>query len=97
VPRADLQKSLDLAAALAAGFGGPAPTSAPEVAKLSVFGTGMRSHTGVANRMFQSLADAGINVDMISTSEVRLNAVIDGEQGQKGLDALRREFADAML
>ncbi len=97
VPRADLRKSLDLAAALAEGFGGLAPTSAPEVAKLSVFGTGMRSHTGVANRMFQSLADAGINVDMISTSEVRLNAVIDGEQGPKGLEALRKEFADVML
>ncbi|MFH1268163.1 MAG: aspartate kinase [Planctomycetota bacterium] len=96
VPGKDLQKSVRLATVLAEGFGSLAPTSSPKVAKLSISGTGMRSHTNVAARMFQSLADAGINVDMISTSEVRLNAVVDGAQGRKSLELLRKEFADVM-
>jgi aspartate kinase len=45
--------------------------------------------------MFRSLAEAGVNIEMISTSEVRLNVVVDGSQGQKGLETLQREFADA--
>ena len=76
-------------ATLAKQLGCPPPTSCPQVAKLSVSGIGMRSHTDVASRMFQSLAAAGINVDMISTSEVRVNVVVDGKHGRKGLDALR--------
>jgi aspartate kinase len=97
VPQKDLQRSMQLAAVLGEGFGCPAPTSSPKVAKLSVSGTGMRSHTSVATRTFRSLADAGINVDMISTSEVRLNVVIDGRQGRRGLEVLQKEFADVMV
>jgi len=96
VPGKDLRESVRLATVLAEGFGSLAPTSSPKVAKLSISGTGMRSHTNVAARMFQSLADAGINVDMISSSEVRLNAVVDGAQGRKSLELLRKEFADVM-
>jgi len=97
VPQQDLQKCIELAGELSAGFGGPPPAHSARVAKLSVLGTGMRSHTSVADRMFQSLAAAEINVEMISTSEVRLNAVVDGAQGPKGLEALRKEFADVMV
>ena len=70
-------------------------TSSPRVAKLSVSGIGMRSHTDVAIRMFRSLAEAGINVAMINTSEVRVNVVVDGEAGKRGLECLRQAFADA--
>ena len=45
--------------------------------------------------MFQSLAEAGINVEMISTSEVRVNVVVDGRQGRAALAALQKAFADA--
>ncbi len=96
VPKQDLEKSLQIAASLAEGFGGQAPTSNPEVAKLSVNGIGMRSHTSVAQRTFQSLADQGINVDMISTSEVRMNVVVAGPHGHKALEVLQKEFRDAM-
>ncbi len=96
VPKEDLQKSLRIAATLAEGFGGQQPTSSPEVAKLSVSGIGMRSHTSVAQRTFQSLADNGINVDMISTSEVRMNVVVDGQHGHKALEVLQKEFSEAM-
>ena len=68
-------------------------SSCAKVAKLSVSGIGMRSNTSVAIRMFQSLAEAGINVDMMSTSEVRVNVVVDGRQGQAALAALQHAFA----
>ena len=66
------------------------------MAKLSVFGVGMRSHTDLAARMFQSLAKAGINVELISTSEVRVNVVLEDRDGHKALTAMKKELADAM-
>ena len=70
--------------------------SNPAVAKLSVSGIGLRSHTGVAIRMFQSLSEAGLNIEMINTSEVRVNVVVDGSQGQAGLKALNKAFEDVV-
>lgn len=97
VPQKDLAKSLDLAGKLSQKLGASAPTSSPKVAKLSAFGVGMKSHTAVAARLFQALAASGINVDMISTSEVRLNVVVDGSKGQKALEALNKEFTDVIV
>jgi aspartate kinase len=97
VPQTDLKKALETASKLAQGFISPAPTHCPAVAKLSVTGIGMRSHTGVAARLFQSLAAVGINVDMINTSEVRVNVVVEGDQGQKALETLKKEFASLMV
>lgn len=60
------------------------------IAKLSVMGIGLRSHTGVGDKMFQALADAKINVQMISTSEIRISTVVsraDGAKAQQGLTA----------
>jgi len=97
IPQENLDKSLHLAAELSKRLGCQTPTSCPEVAKLSVSGIGMRSHTGVARRMFQSLADAGINVDMISTSEVRVNVVVDGAQGPRALAVLQKELEELIV
>ncbi len=97
VNRADLPRSVDLIAELAETLRCPPPTSCPEVAKLSVLGIGMRSHTDVAARMFRCLAAAGINVDMISTSEVCVNVVVDGQHGEKALAVLKDEFGDVMV
>lgn len=97
VDRPVFDKAMQVARLLAQGFNGPPPTGARTVAKLSVLGTGLRSHTAVADRMFRALAQARINVDMISTSEVCLNAVIDGKHGATALKALQDEFRDAML
>ena len=63
------------------------------ISKLSASGIGMRSHTGVAMGSFEALAKAGINVEMISTSEVRENIVVDGDDGEKGLACLHKRFA----
>jgi len=71
-------------------------TSSPPIAKLSVSGIGLRSHTGVAIRMFKALSSAGINLKMISTSEVRVNVVVDGKQGGAALTCLQEAFSDVM-
>jgi aspartate kinase len=97
VPRSDLEKALRVAHTLSDSLDCPAPTSCPQVAKLEVTGIGMRSHTSVASRLFQSLAAVGINVDMINTSEMRVNVVVDGSCGQQALEVLKTEFADALL
>jgi len=68
-----------------------------DIAKLSVSGIGLRSHTSVAIAMFKSLADSGINVLMINTSELRVNVVIDGKQGDLGLACLQKTFAASLL
>jgi aspartate kinase len=97
MPKEDLKKAIHVAEEEAASLGCTRPTHCPQVAKLAVFGVGMKSNTGVASRMFQSLAKAGINVELISTSEVRANVVVDGPDGQKALAALKTELADAMV
>ena len=66
------------------------------IAKLTVSGIGLRSHTGVAVEMFKALHEANINVDMINTSEVRVNVVVDGNEGEAGLKCLREQFNSAM-
>ena len=89
VPQHDLKKAIRVAAEQAELLGCPPPTHCPKVAKLSVFGVGMKSHTGLAARMFKALAHSDINVELISTSEVRVNVVVDGRDGEKALAALR--------
>jgi aspartate kinase len=95
VPRQSLTRSVDICRRLAESLEGSTVTSSPIAAKLSVLGVGLRSHTDVAIRMFRSLCDVGINVEMISTSEVRVNVVVDGTQGHEALAALQQAFADA--
>lgn len=96
VPAEQLNKTLAVAGKLAIAFGCHSVTHCPHVAKLSVSGIGLHSHTSVGIRMFRALADAEINVDMISTSEVRVNVVVDGRHGQQGLQQLQRAFADVL-
>jgi aspartate kinase len=62
------------------------------LAKLSVLGVGMRTHTGVATRMFGALAERGINIALINTSEVRINVATEIQRGREGLKCLRRTF-----
>ncbi|MEE2705773.1 MAG: aspartate kinase [Planctomycetota bacterium] len=97
VPRDELDRAAEVATSLAEQFGCGEVTSSPQVAKLSVSGVGLRSHVGVAIRMFKALADAAINVEMINTSEVRVNVVVDGAHGQRGLECLQTAFADVLL
>ncbi|MGC8638303.1 MAG: aspartate kinase [Isosphaeraceae bacterium] len=65
----------------------------PSMAKLSVIGVGMRTHTGVATRMFGALAERSININLINTSEIRINVGTDLANGKNGLDCLKKAFA----
>jgi aspartate kinase len=96
VPRADVERAAAVAAdAVGGGDVGPVTNDAT-IDILSVFGVGIRTHVGVATRMFKALSEAGINVEMISTSEVRVNVVVDSPHGEAGMKALRASFADVM-
>ncbi len=96
IPQQKLREAVDVANRLAKTFDCKSVTSSPQVAKLSVSGVGLRSHTGVGVRMFKALAEKRVNVEMISTSEVRVTVVVNGIDGEKGLQALKAAFADAL-
>jgi aspartate kinase len=95
VPRTQLAHTLEVAKKLTGKMGGSV-THEPKVAILTVKGVGIRSHTGVGLRMFKALTDAGINVEMVSTSEIRVNVVIDAVKAAAGLAALKYAFADVL-
>jgi aspartate kinase len=96
VPKAQLDQAVAAAKKIATSLSCESVQFSPEVAKLSVSGVGLRSHTGVAIRMFKALSASGINVDMINTSEVRVNVVVEGKSGERGLKALQQAFSDAL-
>ncbi len=62
------------------------------VAKVSVIGVGMRSHAGLAQKMFETLADKGINIHVISTSEIKISVLIDEEYLELALRSLHTEY-----
>jgi aspartate kinase len=92
VPEADLQRSAAIAEKVAKEFGCGDVASSPAIDKISVQGIGMRSHSGVAMGLFRALSDASINVDLMSTSEVRVNVLVDGNAGQKAQACLQKTF-----
>jgi len=96
IPARQLQEALEVVRKLAAELDCKTVAHRPEVAKLSVSGIGLRSHTDVAIRMFRALAEAEINIDMISTSEVRVNVVVDRQKGHAALSQLQTAFADVL-
>ncbi len=96
VPSGKLTESVEVANRLATTFNCQGVSSSPDIAKLSVSGVGLRSHTGVAIRAFKALAGAGINVEMINTSEVRVNVVVDGKKSKEALAELQKAFADVL-
>jgi aspartate kinase len=96
VPQASLKQAVETAKKIGAALGCGGVDSAPQVAKLSVTGIGMRSHAGVAIRTFEALAAAGINIEMVSTSEVRVNVVVQGDKGPAAMRKLQEAFADVL-
>ena len=60
--------------------------------KASVVGVGMRVHTGVAGRMFKALADAGINIENITTSEIRISCILNKADGERALQVVHDAF-----
>lgn len=92
VSRKDYPKAFASVQKLAKELGANAPKSNPNVAKLSLVGIGMRSHAGVASNMFRALGNAGINIQMITTSEIKISVVIDEESLDRGVRAVHEAF-----
>ncbi len=94
MPQADLDRALDVTRDGGRRRSIPARASrpTPDIAKLFVLGVGMRTHTGVARRMFGALAQRGINISMINTSEVRVSVVVDRARGEEALACLKEAF-----
>ena len=92
VPRADLARSVDILEANKDGIGFRRIITDTEVAKISVVGVGMRSHAGVAATMFKTLADRGINIEAISTSEIKVSVLIDEAETELAVRVLHTAY-----
>jgi len=93
VHRNDFAKTVDLLKEKVAGeLGAKEVTGDAKICKVSVVGIGMRSHAGVASRMFRCLSEEGINIQMISTSEIKISVVIDEKYMELAVRALHRAF-----
>ena len=78
---------------VAADLGAREVRSDSKVAKVSVVGVGMRSHAGVASQMFAALAEVGINIQMITTSEIKISVIIEEKFLELAVRALHSSFA----
>ena len=93
VPRPDYKKALEILKKVAADIGAEDVSSADNIAKVSIVGVGMRNHSGIASTMFQVLANEGINIMMISTSEIKVSCVIEEKYTELAVRALHEAFA----
>jgi len=92
VHRNDYQKGMDILRDVAGEMGAREVIGDERIVKLSLVGVGMRSHAGIASRMFGALAADGINIQMISTSEIKISVVVDEKYLELGTRALHTEF-----
>ncbi|QDT15675.1 aspartate kinase [Alienimonas californiensis] len=92
VPESEANYAAELAAAPAVRWGEGAVQIDPHVAKLSVTGVGLRSHTGVGLKLFAALAEAKVNVQLIGTSEMRVSVVVAANEGERAVEAVRGAF-----
>ena len=92
VSRADLDRAVEVLQGCREALGFDALKPDPNVVKVSVIGVGMRSHAGVAKQMFQTLADKGINIQVISTSEIKVSVLIAADYTELALRALHTAY-----
>ena len=92
VPRGDYEKARRLVEATAREIGAQGVTGQTDVAKVSIVGVGMRTHAGIAARMFEVLSAEGINIQMISTSEIKISVVIDEKYTELAVRTLHDAF-----
>ncbi|HVY05248.1 MAG TPA: aspartate kinase [Burkholderiales bacterium] len=90
--RNDLKKTLDILAKVCKHIGAREVIGDDKICKLGLVGVGMRSHVGVASKMFRALAEEGINIQMISTSEIKITVVIDEKYMELAVRVLHKTF-----
>ena len=93
VSRSDLNRALELVRPVAAEIEAPEVMADTHLAKVSIVGAGMTSGPGYAGRMFRTLFEAGINIELITTSEIRITCLIDEKQVPQAVRALHKAFA----
>jgi len=94
VNRDDVRRTLELVQRVAKEIGATGVRSDDQVAKVSIVGVGMRTHAGVAAKMFEVLADERINIEMIATSEIKVSVVVNSKYGELAMRALHDAFVD---
>ena len=92
VTKTEGKKALEITQKVAKDLKAEGTIYADDVAKVSIVGVGMISQSGVAARMFQALAKENINIDMISTSEIKISCVVKAGQGKKAVQVLHKKF-----
>ena len=92
VPKADFKKALSIVQKMAKALNAADVLSDPNISKVSIVGAGMRSHAGVASKMFTVLANVGINIMMISTSEIKISCVVDAKFTELAVRVLHEAF-----
>jgi len=92
VNRGDFAKAQGILEGVKAKLGAREITGDNKICKVSAVGVGMRSHPGVASKMFKALADEGINIQMISTSEIKISVVLDEKYLELAVRVLHRAF-----
>ena len=92
VPRGDYKPTLELLGSLKDSIGAAEVSGDDAVCKVSIVGLGMRSHVGIAARMFHALASENINIQMISTSEIKVSVLIDEKYLELATRVLHKEF-----
>src|SRR6058998_1715859 len=92
VDKPDLLKAQKVIESLKKEIGYKEVLANEKIGKLSIVGVGMKSHTGVAGKMFDTLAREGINIEMISTSEIKISVVIDLAKGEQAMKAVHAAF-----
>jgi len=94
VPRDDYQGALELSKSVAGEMGAKAVEGDESISKVSIVGLGMKDHAGVASRMFAVLAQDGINIQMITTSEIKVSVVIQEKYTELAVRSLHAAFVD---
>jgi len=92
VHRNDFAKAMDIVKVTAAGIGAREVTGDDKIAKISIVGVGMRSHVGIARKMFETLSVENINLQMISTSEIKISVVVEDKYMELAVRALHQAF-----
>jgi len=92
IPRADTASTLEVLDRIASTVGADEYTHDEKIARVSLVGAGMRSHPGVSADMFEALADAGVNIEMISTSAIRISCIVREDQVAQAVQAIHDRF-----
>jgi aspartate kinase len=95
VARGDYRRAVEVVERIAGTIGADGVDGDEDIAKVSIVGLGMKEHAGVASRMFQVLAEEGINIQLISTSEIKVSVVIAEDGTERAVRALHAAFLEA--